>query len=232
MGELQSQLKLGLIVGVPIEGRPDWETGRAVTPEWAFTIANLLYPTGCNHTMMAVKGKRIDEARNEIIQKAIDLDVKYVFFLDDDVRPPIDTLLHLYPVIDSDPDCIAAGGIYSPKRKPVEPMAYRKASSGPSWDFKYGEVFEVEGIATGCLLVKVDLMKKIEQPWFKTINNTSCVDGVLESVTMTDDLYFCRKAIDAGYKIKAHGGLLSEHLDADNHKIYKLPKQLFGWPST
>lgn len=232
MGEQQHERHMGLLVGIPIASRKEWDTGRPVAPEWAATLANLVYPTGLLRSHMFVKGKRIDEARNEIIEKALELDAEYVFFLDDDVRPPVHILLHLMPLLNSAPDVIAAGGLYSIKREPTEPMAYRKLSKGPCYDFKYGEQFDVEGIATGALLVKVPLFKQIEKPWFKTIEESGQDKGRIYERRTTDDLYFCNKALKAGFKIKAHGGMLCDHIDAENHKIYNLNQYLPKAPSS
>lgn len=232
MGEQQHEKRVGLLVGIPIAARQGWDTGRAVAPEWAATLANLVYPTGLLRSHMFVKGKRIDEARNEIIEAAMHYDAEYVFFLDDDVRVPIHILLHLMPLINKSPDIIAAGGLYSIKREPTEPMAYRKLAKGPCYDFKYGEQFEVEGIATGALLVKVPLFNQLEKPWFKTISESGQDKGLVYERHTTDDLYFCNKAVAKGFKIMAHGGMLCDHIDAENHKIYDLRQYMPKAPSS
>jgi len=226
VSEQQASFKLGLIVGIAFEKLPDWDTGRPISPEWALTLAHIQYPTGLNHSVMAVQGKRIDDARNEIIEKAIELDVKTVFFLDDDVVIPVNALLHLYPTLFSEPKVIAAAGIYPPKRKPTEPMVYRRMCDGPAYDMKFGEVFDVEGAATGCMLVRTEFFKNIEKPWFKTVKEAGQDGGRIYSKSMTDDLYFCQKAIRAGYKVKANASILCKHIDAIEHKAYDLSQYL------
>lgn len=222
MGEEAAKFRLGLIVGTPFEKLKEWDTARPVCPEWALTLKHLVYPTGLNHTVMAIAGKRIDDARNEIIEKALELGCPTVFFLDDDVIPPATALLHLYPLLMADEQIIAAGGIYSPKREPTEPMAYRKMSAGPAYDMKFGEIFDVEGIATGCLLVKTKLFESIPKPWFKTLDVSGQDGSHIYHHRMSDDLYFCKKAIEAGFRIVANGSILCGHADAINHKIYHL----------
>lgn len=237
MGEEAAKYKLGLIVGVPFEKLKTWDTARPVCPEWALTLCHLVYPTGLNHTLMAVAGKRIDEARNEIVEKAVEWGVPAVFFLDDDVIVPATTLLHLYPLLMADEDIIAVGGIYPPKREPTEPMAYRSLSQGPAYDMKWGEIFDVEGLATGCMLVKTALFKNIPKPWFKTVKDAGQDEnGMIYTRAMSDDLYFCKKAKEAGFRIIAHAGILCGHADAVNHRIYNLdqyrPKKSAASPSS
>jgi len=212
--ESQSRLnsRLGIVTGIPMSGRP-------VSVEWAITLACLAYPTGCNHTLAVVKGCPVDEARDELIRIAIAHEVKFLFFIDDDVRPQTDAILKLYPVLAQNPEVIAAAGIYSPKREPTEPMVYRKLALGPSYDWKFNDVFEVEGLATGLMLVRVDHFRKIPQPWFKTYKGEEFKGS---RAFITDDLYFCDKALTAGFKLMAHGGVLGAHIDIEEKREYKL----------
>jgi hypothetical protein len=88
-----------------------------------------------------------------------------------------------------------------------------------------GEVFEVTGIGTGCLMIRTSVFASIEQPWFKTTLEAPEADIHGErvvSIGMTDDLYFCDKLIRAGHKLYAHGAVLCDHWDAPNRTKYFL----------
>lgn len=197
---------IGIIIGIPLIGRP-------VAPEWALTLACLVFPTGCTYKIVITKGLPIDEARNGLVELAQKENSDYVFFLDDDVMPPVDVLKHLYPVLAKDKNIGAVAGIYPAKTNPPEPMVYKQLGKGPFYNWKYGEIFEVEGIATGCMLINMEVFKKIPKPWFKT--EAEDPNGKPRPYNITDDLYFCNKALEAGFKLMAHGGVICSQWDID-----------------
>ncbi len=204
---------IGVIVGIPM-------SGRLVTPEWALTLACLTYPVGCTRQLGIIKGKPIDEARNDICEIAIAQKAKYIFFLDDDVVPPVDCVKQLYPLLERNQQAMVAAGTYSPKSDPPEPMVYRKLGMGTSYDWKKGDIFEVAGVPTGCMLLRVEYLEKIPKPWFKTIMEDE--SDATNKLEITDDLYFCKKVAEAGFKIIFHGGVLCSHWDITTMKEYTL----------
>jgi hypothetical protein len=103
---------------------------------------------------------------------------------------------------------------------------YRGNGHGAFWNWSLHDVFEVTGIATGCMMVRTSIFKTLERPWFSTtlVVPDTLTDGeVVVSEGMTDDLYFCEKVRAAGHKVYAHGGVLCEHWDAPNRTKYFLP---------
>ena len=209
-------MSLKLIVAFPF-------SGRYVAPEWALSMANLRYPHGLRYGQYATKKLARDEARNAIVRKALAEDAEYVLFVDDDTAPPADMISLLMRELETrDESYAVCGGIYCSKSEPNEPLVFKRLGDGPYWKWKFGEVFECEGIATGCMLIRTSIFKSLSEPWFKDINSIDEVgantavfgpQGKPDEFRMTDDLFFCRKAVDAGFKILAHGGVLPVHWD-------------------
>jgi len=86
---------------------------------------------------------------------------------------------------------------------------------------KLSDLFQVDLIATGCMLIKVgDWLKDIKPPYFHMEDNI-----VNEEVlTFSEDWYFCRKAKAAGAKLFAWKGLEIEHFGSkswSNKEIIK-----------
>ena len=129
---------------------------------------------------------------------------KYLWFPDDDMSFPNDTVrVLLAEMAQADDKTMVIGGIYSSKSNPSEPLVYRGEGLGAFWKWKAGDIFEVTSLGTGCMLIDVEKLKCIPRPWFKTVD----AGGYKRS----DDLYFCDKVRNAGFKIVAHGGIICGH---------------------
>jgi len=148
------------------------------------------------------------DAMNQATEGFLRTDCTHLLFLESDMNHPNDTiprlLKHDLPVV---------GGIQTFKVPPFVPMIYRyrredepasgtRDDNGPyvpigKWD--RGKLIEVDGIATGCLLVRRDVFEKVKRPWF------TFAEG-------TQDLYFCRGIHDAGFKIYCDTSIECGHI--------------------
>ena len=208
-------MSMKLVVGIPF-------SGRYVPPEWAMSLMHMRYPRNCRTGHYATKGLIRDEARNKLVEKAISEDSQYLLFIDDDTAPPMDMVTKLMQELDTrDEDTVVCAGIYTTKTEPYEPLVFMGHGTGPHWKWKFGDVFPCWGIATGCMMIRTSVFKRISKPWFKDIDCIEDVtepevfgkDGKPDVFRMTDDLYFCKKVADAGLTILAHGGVLPVHWD-------------------
>lgn len=243
----------GVAIGVPMCGRP-------LSNKWGIYFANQDAGTNMAKAIIPVEGMEVGLARQLIAEQATGKNhilegtncvfcnrlpegeicksrhtYEYVFFVDDDVILPPQSLRELIDKLskirayeeatEGGPKTVAIGGIYCTKEELSTPVAYKKLGSGPSWNWIRGQIFDVEGIGTGCLLIHTSIFAKLEKPWFKTVDEDHPdTDGSMVHTCITDDLYFCRKVKVAGYKIVAHGGIICGHYDYRSNKIYNLPK--------
>ncbi len=207
------QDRVGLVVGVPLSGFP-------LVPEFTPAYANLHPPMNFNVRHMWVNGsmtrknpKPVDMARNEIVDYALQNDAEFIFFIDEDVTPPAHTLRQLVFQMRHHPDAAVIGGVYCHKAVPAEPMLFRGNGKGAYWDWKAGEFFEIDGCGMGCTLIRTEVFKDIEKPYFKTIKDSNAfLDGINKAEEWTEDLYFLDKVrkVDK-WKIYADSSVIAEH---------------------
>jgi len=219
---------VGLVLGLPFgayqNGNGKLQT-RPIQPEWALSLIAMSYPINCNVTIMAIKNEPIDIARNKIVEQAKEVKARYLFFVDSDTAPPFYAARKLITDLESSADetIMVAAGIYCAKAEPTEPIVYLENGSGAHWKWKAGETFPCKGIGTGCMMIKMELFDHLEPPYFKIVdeNDLNELKGKV-SIKGTDDIYFCQKVTEAGYKILADGAVLPIHWSNDGMG-YQLP---------
>jgi hypothetical protein len=210
--------RANLLFAVPLTGRP-------IPPDVMFAFHSMACPMNYNFMVHQIRGKPVDEARNEYAEVALANDCKYIFFWDEDVACPPHSIPELVYKMEHHPEAAAIGGIYCLKRDPPEPLVFRGNGNGPFWDWKAGEFFEVSGIGMGCTLVRTEVFKDLKKPWFKTeFNYTKMLDGYPGLESWTEDLWFCQRVTDTGkWKVYADASLLCAHYDMTTCKPYTLP---------
>lgn len=207
----------GIVIGLPTLGRP-------VSIDWALAFKSLNPPINYNSLFQIVQGQEIGLARQAIAEFALERKAKYLFFIGDDVVIPSHTLRHLIYYMEQNPEIGIVGGVYCAKATPAFPLVFRGNGQGSYWDWKIGEFFECTGLGMDCTLIRVDLLKDLSKPWFKTVDSDKFIDGKNEAESWTEDLYFCNKVLsETQYKIYCDGGVICEHIDIYGGKKYSLP---------
>lgn len=161
----------------------------------------------------------VAQARTDAIKKALNEGYDYIFWIDDDLIIPRNTLVKL---ISHEADIV--GGFYYRKYLPLESVGMREIllnnEKVPSRikDYKIGDIIHnTLVLPSGLSLVKLDIFKNISEPWFRTVN----IEG---APAITEDTYFCQKAKSAGYDIITDTGIQGIHVDIQNNKIYGHPE--------
>lgn len=209
----------GLIIGLPTLGRP-------VPLDWAFAFKSLSTPINYNTIFQVIKGRPVDEARNNIAKFAVEQDAKYLFFLGDDVEVPGHTLKILIHRMEQDPELGVVGGVYVSKCDPPAPLVFRGNGQGSFWDWKVGEFFEVTGMGMDCTLIRVEALKELEFPYFKTVDDEQFIDGINNAEAWTEDLYFFNKLakLEKKWKVYIDGSVICRHWDVYGDRPYELPQ--------
>ena len=151
------------------------------------------------------RGTNAATARNACVYRMLKGNFTHLFFMDSDMVFPKKTLQRL---LDRDVDIV--GGFYVRKRKGFLPTAFLKGHriGGKYMTEWVTDYREVEGIGTGCLLIKREVFEKVGVPWFEyKWSGPLAPDGHM----VTEDLTFCDKAIDKGYKIWCDGTIRCGH---------------------
>jgi len=172
-------------------------------------------PTAFNCDLDEPYGMTVPDARNYIVKKAIDEEYDYIFFVDDDTIVPRNALVQL---IHHKADVV--GGFYYKKYLPLESVGMHineKNQPVPIEDYNIGDIiYDTLVLPSGCTLIKVDVLKKLEYPWYKTIT-------VNDRPTMTEDTYLCGKLKEIGVDIITDTGLQCIHVDYTKGLFYGHP---------
>ena len=138
------------------------------------------------------KGTIVHFQRNNVVKKALDAGVDYLFFVDSDVAVPSNAVKKL----------VAHGkhivsGLYFSKIPPFTPQIYSKNKLGfkPIIDYEEG-LIKVDAVGSGCLLVKTSVFKNLKKPFFAFSDKI-----VRGGQPLSEDMYFCNKAREAGFDV-------------------------------
>lgn len=130
------------------------------------------------------KRMSIDRMRNFCAQAAMELECDYLMFIDDDVVVDIDAWGKLQR---ENKDVIS--GITYIRGYPFHPMVFKFEEGSDNFymdDYreKIGKdgLVHCDAVGFSCVLISVELLKKLEPPYFLTGPN------------FTEDVYFCKKA--------------------------------------
>jgi hypothetical protein len=152
---------------------------------------------------------------------------KYVMTLESDNIQPPDAHVRLIETIEAG-KYDGVSGLYWTKGEVNMPMAYGDPDEylrTGRLDFKprdvrvaltQGQVMEVNGIAMGCSLYRLDVFRDVEPPWFVTVADV--VDGVPQG--FTQDLYFCKNAKQKGKRFAVDMRVRVGHLDLASGIVY------------
>jgi hypothetical protein len=193
---------------------------------------NLISPMNQKRTWIFAIGDEVGQAYNNMISNILaDPNLskwKYVLTLESDNIVPPDAHVRLLESIEEF-NFDAVSGIYFTKGDVQMPMAY-----GDPEEFKRtgvldfrprdireavarGRVMEVNGIAMGCSLYRLDLFRELPPPWFVTVADV--VEGK-GAMGFTQDLYFCQRAKLAGKKFGVDFRCRVGHLDIASGTVY------------
>lgn len=142
----------------------------------------------------------IHVARNSMLLDAINTGATHLMFIDSDMVFDPDAVAHL---VEQDKDFI--GGLYHKRISPHVPVLYRKVGQTlqniivPPHDGK--EIFEVDAIGTGFMLLKMEAMKKMNPPFFYYAMPSEFGLKDSQVFDLGEDISFCLKARSEGFKI-------------------------------
>jgi hypothetical protein len=177
----------------------------------------------CRHEQaepLLSNGRPISHNRNVIVRKFLAGDWTHLFFIDSDTRPPedvLDKLLSLeaevatgcYPVWD--------GGLFWALYEHVlpdlkTPLMRTLSSNQP---------FQVRGAGAGCLLIRREVLEKLEFPWFQEQESP---DGTLRY----EDQWFFNACHERGIRVMAHPGVICDHFKQINLADLLVPANVTG----
>jgi len=194
---------------------------------------NLISPMNQKRAKLFAAGHEVGKAYDAVISNILanpELSKwKYLLTLEDDNLPPGDAHIRLLESINFGPKFDAVSGLYFTKGDVNMPMAYGNPEEYRQTgvlDFKprdvraalaSGQLMEVNGIAMGCALWRLEMFREIPPPWFVTVADVVPEKGPM---AFTQDLWFCKKAQEAGKRFAVDMRVKVGHLDVNTGIVY------------
>lgn len=191
--------KKTICIALPNAGHFNWQT--------VGSFLGLEVPPGFRFNFNIMSNCLIYDARERMAEYAIQNNFEYIFFLDSDMIPPRHTIMSL---ISHNQDIVT--GMIFKRKYPFQPCFYTKAHvdkdynpymEGPMEPEKWPSegALEIAGCGMACCLIKTEIFKKIQKPWFFPLPKAG------------EDLSFCMKARKAGFHIFVDFGVDCGHLN-------------------
>lgn len=164
-------------------------------------------------------GSLVYTSRNQLATKAIQSEADFVLWLDSDMVFDPDLLIRMFDVLEKN-DLDILTGLYFRRVHPYSPVLFDRLDMNRGvceWsNFKSipDELFEVGGCGFGCVLMKTDVFIDVQ----------SQHDAMFDPILKTgEDLSFCWRARDVGYKIICDPSIVCGHIGniIVNDQFYK-----------
>lgn len=186
-------------------------TNKYIEPETMKSIYDLEIPEGYTTNFQYFYGYQIDQIRNLIAEWAKQYD--YLLSVDSDIILPPDTLRKM---IAADKDVIS--GLYIQRKPDRHILEVYRDDFGPTINIDYNDikesgVVEIAACGFGACLVKSEVIRAMEYPHFVY---KSALD---HANTVSEDVFFCQKARQKGFKIWADATILCEHVGQTIYRV-------------
>jgi GT2 family glycosyltransferase len=170
----------------------------------------------------------IDDMRNNSVIKALSEQCSHLFMFDSDMVLHPDVIMKL---LENNLDI--CGALCFKRYPPFYPVLFKQISgdinkknlSSIRYDhitkWKDNEIIEVDAIGAGVMMIKMNVFKNLEQPYFDRIYKTRQNN---QDIFFGEDISFCIKAKRAGYKIYSDtsvkcGHLCLHNINEDDYKL-------------
>jgi len=146
----------------------------------------------------SVSTQPTSKARNMLVESAFNTNSDYVLWIDsdNDVHPGV--LDKLLSVMESEKaDLVSA--LYFQRDAPHYAVLrqYRHGGYYNIATVPFGGIIKIDACGLGCCLVKKEVFKKLSKPYFKFSDEKHGY----KDIQISEDIYFCRKVQEAGFKM-------------------------------
>jgi hypothetical protein len=157
----------------------------------------------------------IEEMRNNMVREALGCGCTHILMMDTDQIYPRDIIKRL---TSHKKDIV--GAMICRRYPPFDPLLLRGKVNNYQTvtDWNEGDLVSVDATGTGCLLISMEVFKKLPDPWFRFRKTDIGLVG--------EDIGFCSDARQAGFEIYVDTGCKVGHLSqmvvtTDTWKLYK-----------
>lgn len=188
-------------------------TNKGIEPETFKAVYDLIVPDGYRTEFQFFYGYQIDQIRNLIAKWGMHYD--YLFCVDSDIMMPQDTLVKM---VASDKDIIS--GLYIQRIQNTHTIELYKYinNHGTMANILIEELagkglVEVASCGFGCVLIKGNVLRQMKYPHFVY---KSALD---HKNTVSEDVYFCMKAVGLGFKVWADTSIICDHVGKSVYQV-------------
>lgn len=157
---------------------------------------------------------RSDNQRNNMVEHFLDSPrFDYLAMLDSDHRHPALTVEWFARIVMKKPEIKFISGLNFRRSEPWEPVAYRQWPGGkyaPLAQWGKG-IVEADAVGGAAFMVAREIYEAVEPPWF--FRTYTLEEGKI--IYTSEDINFCKKVKEKGYKIYLHTGITAPHLYLD-----------------
>jgi len=173
-------------------------TGGSVKTQTVYCLFSAAFKTvmdlGCGLHLFMPSGGFIDGARNEAAKEALEIGASHLMFIDSDMVFPDDGIMTL-----ASRDKLVIGANYN--RRVLPPTSTMKIADENDrlLEVKGEDIpkypFKCYAVATGFMLIRTEVFKTLEKPWFYY-----GWDPVIDDTT-GEDINFCKKVRAKGIDV-------------------------------
>lgn len=214
--------KIRLAVGMPISA--GYKIPADTFASYEIMMDNL--PGGISYKRYRSESGSIESMRNNIVCGAFDDNMTHLFMIDADMVFLPETLVSLLStMLVRDLDIIAP--VFYRRYPPYDPLVFQ-GTIDRFWicdDFidmpPADPIIEVTAVGTGCMLINMRVFNKMLYPWFE-------VKHFSENKIAGEDIWFCHKARELGFKVHVDTSMHIGHLfeQVADRNLYLLWRQL------
>jgi GT2 family glycosyltransferase len=172
-------------------------------------------PGSVKSIRVVVTGDEVGVAYNRAIRTILDYKerFRYIITLEDDMLPPELGFEQLIASIEAHPEMAGVSGLYYTKHENKVPLVLGfpdRPQDGSMRSIPTDDpnaFIECNIIPQGFGIFRADLYRELPFPWYVTTRETQ-------------DVTFCRKARDKGYRFAVDCSIRCGHLDLSTGKVY------------
>lgn len=224
-----------VVIGVPTNGEHSFLFSQSVQ--------GMIQPSNFSMQIVYIPFMEVGRARNIIVGLAREVGAKFLMFWDEDVIAEANGLRRLVAHLLMHEDWSVAAGAYATKTHPPEPLIYTDWVQGANYGWKRGEMVRVK--ATGCgftmfRMADFDLFDQDAAPYyeernvwtgkpmmvqnfFNTGTSSRVVEGCVDKLGWTEDMYFFKMAEKLDLKVYVDTSIELHHYDKREAVFYDIP---------
>lgn len=184
---------------------------------------------GYSRGFINIGGEKVDVARNYLIEKALESDAKYLFFVGEDTVVPYDGFLKLHETSKQNPNSMVVGVYYMKLSSPM--ISVRVGNQIIPADVTPGRIFEIYSSGLDCALIPMHILRTIknddpEIPFCVTAMGLKDEQGEIPFIG--EDNFFIHRLKKCGFNVLCNTDVQCLHMDLATGKYTAHPSVDLG----